>query len=297
MDEIAGNIATVFKAVGATLLYFDGAEVNGLPSAPYGESQMCRAFAEQLQGVDAIFQASSGSSYCWHLTSRRGQTDWGAIAVRKYWDTHKAPWVLDCKDNLMTPDVGWAGFMDYSPGSWLATTPQQMEFFSSKAVAFGGAVSLEMAGGVDGLDGGVTQNGRALEAAARMGPWLKQNISFPPDLLALLRRPGLDHELTQDAASGDWWVTPVKVHDSFVANPRVPASLSASLPSAFPAAVVDAGSRIFSVRVRAETAVALLGDPTNLVLVSEAAADHLALGCPGFGHFRQKTRLNALKQG
>ena len=70
MDEIAGNIATVFKAVGATLLYFDGAEV-GVPSAPYATSHWCRAIAEQLQGVDAIYQLSTGSSYCWHLTSRR----------------------------------------------------------------------------------------------------------------------------------------------------------------------------------------------------------------------------------
>ena len=100
MDEIAGNIATVFKAVGATLLYFDGAEVNGMPGAPYGESKMCRAFAEQLQGVDAIFQASSGSSYCWHLNSRRGQTDWGAIAVRSFWDTRKAPWVRNILPDL-----------------------------------------------------------------------------------------------------------------------------------------------------------------------------------------------------
>jgi hypothetical protein len=112
MDEIAGNIATVFKAVGATLLYFDGAEV-GVPSAPYATSHWCRAIAEQLQGVDAIYQLSTGSSYCWHLTSRRGQTDWGAIAVRDYWDNRKAPWVKDCKDNLMTPDVGWAGLTEY----------------------------------------------------------------------------------------------------------------------------------------------------------------------------------------
>jgi hypothetical protein len=63
--------------------------------------------------VDAIYQLSTGSSYCWHLTSRRGQTDWGAIAVRDYWDNRKAPWVKDCKDNLMTPDVGWAGLTEY----------------------------------------------------------------------------------------------------------------------------------------------------------------------------------------
>jgi hypothetical protein len=69
-----------------------------------------------------------------------------------------------------------------------------------------------MAGGTDGLDGGVTTNGRALEAATRMGAWLKHNISFPPDVLALMQRPGLDHELAQDpAGSGDWWVTPIKV--------------------------------------------------------------------------------------
>ena len=82
----------------------------------------------------------------------------------------------------MTPDVDWAGIMDYSPGSWRATTPQQMEFLASKAVAFGGAVSVEMAGGAEGTDGGVTTNGRALEAASRMGAWLKHNISFPPDV-------------------------------------------------------------------------------------------------------------------
>lgn len=275
MDEIAGNIATVFKAVGATLLYFDGAEVNGMPGHPYGESQMCHAFAQQLQDVDAIYQASSGSSYCWHLTSRRGQTDWGAIAVRSFWDTRKAPWVQACKDNLMTPDVGWGGLTEYSPGSWLATTPQEMEFLASKAVAFGGAVSLEMAGGPDGLSGGVTTNGRALEAAAKMGRWLKHNISFPPDVLVTLQQSGFDHELTQDTTGG-FWVTPVKMHDSFVANPRVPASLSASLPASFPSAGPDS----FSVRVRAETAVARLGDPANIVLVSEAATDHLVYGCP-----------------
>ena len=159
-----------------------------------------------------------------------------------------------------------------------------MEFLASKAVAFGGAVSLEMAGGTDGLDGGVTTNGRAMEAAARMGAWLKHNISFPPDVLALLQRPGLDHELTQDTASGDWWVTPVKVHDSFVANPRIPGSLSASLPTAFPSAAAATtgatGPDSFSVRVRAKTAVALLGDPGNIVLVSGATADHLVAGCP-----------------
>lgn len=176
----------------------------------------------------------------------------------------------------MTPDVGWAGLMEYSPGSWLATTPQQLEFLASKAVAFGGAVSLEMAGGHDGLDGGVTENGRALEAAVRMGAWLKHNISFPSDVLALLQRPGLDHELTQDANSGHWWVTPVKVHDSFVANPRVPASMLATLPASFP----NAGPRSFNVRVRAETAVALLGDPANIVLVSGDTTGHLMSGCP-----------------
>jgi hypothetical protein len=170
--------------------------------------------------------------------------------------------------------------MNDSPGSWLATTPQQMEFLASKAVAFGGAVSLEMAGGTDGLDGGVTTNGRAMEAAAKMGAWLKHNISFPPDVLALLQRPGLDHELTQDTTSGGWWVTPVQVHDSFVADPQVPASLSAALPANFPSAAADADPRSFSVRVRAGTAVALLGDPANLVLVSEATTDHLVSGCP-----------------
>ena len=65
MDEIAGNIATVFSAVGATLLYFDGAEA--MPE-PFGQSQMCRALQTNCKG-GRHFQASSSSSYCWHLTA------------------------------------------------------------------------------------------------------------------------------------------------------------------------------------------------------------------------------------
>ena len=161
--------------------------------------------------------------------------------------------------------------LDYSPGSWYATTPQQMEFLASKAVGFDGAVSLEMAGGVDGLDGGVTTNGRALEAAEKMGAWLKNNISLPASVLQLLQRPGLDHELSQDAEG--WWITPVKVHSPFVADPKVPSSLLASLPPAF-------GNRSFAVRVRAMTTAALLGDPANIVLVSGSTTDHLTTVCP-----------------
>jgi hypothetical protein len=270
MDEIVGNIVNVFKAVGAQLLYFDGAEA--MPGT-YGESTLCRSFAEQLKGEDCIFQASSGSSYCWHLISRRGQTDWGAIAIRAYWDDVKAAWVKDCKDNLMTPDVGWAGILDYSPGSWLPTTPQQMEFFASKAVAFGGALSLEMAGGVDGSLSGVTTNGRALEAAHKMGGWLKNRLNLPPETLALLRRPGLDHELTQE--NGEWYITPVKVHEPFVANPRIPESLSVSLPATFT-------TRKYSLRVRAKTPVASLGNPANIILASAATADHVTVTCPRY---------------
>ena len=74
------------------------------------------------------------------------------------------------------------------------------------------------------------------------------------------------------------------MHAPFFANPRIPASLSALLPAAFPqdatGSINSTSARSFSVRVRAQTAVSLLGDPANVVLVSAATKDRLASGCP-----------------
>jgi hypothetical protein len=253
MDEIAGNIARVFRTADVSMLYFDGAEA--MPGQ-YGESQMCRAFATHLS-TDAIVESSTNSPFCWHLITRTGQSDWGAIAVRSYFDQIKTISMESARANMMAPDLGWAGIFEYSPGSWLATTPQELEFLASKAIGWGGAPSLEFAGGHDGTDGTLTTNGRAMEAMHRVGAWLKLNFSLPEAIKVLLRQPNLDHEIFRDNSTTDdpshpgaaaralreaqnytrahpacrdrvggnappkWWITPVKVHEPFVADPQV----------------------------------------------------------------------------
>ena len=252
-----------------------------------GEGMMCRAFAKHL-GSSTIIESSTLDPYCYHLVTRRGQLDWGATAVRAYFDSElKTQQITQAKDNLFTPDLGWAGIFDYSPGGevtpsgccgggWYATTPQQLEYLASKAIAYGGAPSLEMAGGPDGLDGGLTTNGRAMEGMHLMGAWLKLNLSIPESVKALLRQPGLDHELRNTSSGGKsrWGITPVKVHTPFVVNPRIPASLNVSLPATFP------DGATYMVRVRAHTAIAMLGHPKNVQLLGENTTDHMTVGCP-----------------
>ena len=277
LDEVAGNIARVFHAANVSMLYFDGAE---LMPGQYGESAMCRAFDRHLASAgDAVVESSTANAYCWHLTARSGQSDWAATAVRAYFDAVKARAITAAKDDLVTPDLGWAGILDYSPGNWFATTPQQLEYLASKAVAFGGAPSLELAAGPDGSGGSLPANGRSMEAMQRMGLWLRNlsDVDLPDGVRVLLQQPGLDHELEHD--DDGWWITPVKVWEPFVVDPRVPASLNVSRPATFSA------PSTFVVRVRAMPPIALLGDPANVDFLGANTSVAWTTGCPAsFAH-------------
>ena len=172
----------------------------------------------------------------------------------------------------MSPDLGWAGIFDFSPGSWLATTPDQLEYLASKAVAFDGACSLELAGGDDGLNARLPANGRVLEGSDRMGNWLKANLSLPEAVKAQLREPGMNHELSLDS-NGKHWITPVKVHAPFVANPQVVDSLDVSIAPAFAESVFMARVRVLSVSDR-------IGSAANIDLLAANTSVQWQTGCP-----------------
>ena len=105
--------------------------------------------------------------------------------------------------------MGWWGYLTFKQGSYYATTPSEIEYMASRAVAYGASPNLET--GISSL----IANGRTAEAFGRMKPWW--GLSLPDAVKSQLKAQGVDFSLTVDGAKGN--ITPVRVHAPHVAEP------------------------------------------------------------------------------
>ena len=70
------------------MVYFDGLEAHTV-TGPLGPAMLHQAFYNHLEGRDALVESSDSRGFLWHLNTRSGQTDWGAIDRRAIQDYTK----------------------------------------------------------------------------------------------------------------------------------------------------------------------------------------------------------------
>jgi hypothetical protein len=170
--------------------------------------------------------------------------------------------VLCCAVLCTTLDhsTGW-GFMSYQPGSYYSTTPDEVEYMASRAVAWGAAPGIES----DALS--LSQNNRTTEGLAVMKPWFALAKRLPPQIKLQLRGLGPDrekeHRLVRSDGSAaasasetggsdensEVFIEIGQMHPSMVLDPKVPSSCAIALQPFF-AEVTSWG-----VRIRALSAV------------------------------------------
>lgn len=211
LDELAANLARSYNEIGAEMIYCDGLE-HLMLTGRFSMAKFQSALFTHLQG-DVLAESSSETCHTWHLNARSGQTDWAATDSRVFMDDTKAASCVSARENLQGPDMGWWGYLTFKKGSYYATTPSEIEYMASRAVAYEASPNLET--GISNL----IANGRTVEAFGLMKPWW--NLSVPDSVKAQLKAPGIDFSL--DSTKGV--ITPVRVHPAHVAEPDRPDTL------------------------------------------------------------------------
>jgi hypothetical protein len=285
--EIGANMARAYKEAGMSMVYFDGLEAHShtgpacatpTPWCGVGvaESMLHQSFFNELQGHDALVESSDSSRFLWHLNTRTGQTDWAATDRRAFLDYTKGPNMRNAHcSSLDTPDMGWWGFLDFAPGQYLATTPDECEYMASRAVGWDAAPNFETE--VTAFQA----NGRTAECLALIKPWLSLGERVPESVKSQLHVVGVDYKL-ENSSDGKYYVRPGKAHAPAVADAAVPSTLRWTLPSAYPAATGDATGRRVGVRLRALSAVPKGGNTIDLLQLT-----------PGSGAVRNSACLAA----
>jgi hypothetical protein len=238
LDELAANLARSYNEIGAEMIYCDGLE-HLLLTGHFSMAKFQSALFTHLRG-DVLAESSAETSHTWHFNARSGQTDWAATDSRVFMDDTKAASCVSARENLQGPDMGWWGYLTFKQGSYYATTPFEIEYMASRAVAYGASPNLET------RISNLIANGRTVEAFARMKPWW--GLSLSDAVKTQLKEPGIDFSLTMDGTKGV--ITPVRVHAAHVAEPDRPDTLRWDYQQYFNS------SKVRGVRIRALSSVA-----------------------------------------
>ena len=234
LEEIASNLARSYNEIGAEMLYCDGLEHLDL-TGHFSTAKFHKHVFERIKG-DLLAESSTGGSHLWHMNARSGQTDWAATDSRTFMDKTKAASCEETALDLQGPDMGWWGYLTHKPGSYYATTPDEIEYMAARAVAYNANPNLETS--IQSL----MANGRTMEALDRMKPWW--SLKLPAEIKQRLKQEGVDFRLGTNSSHA--LISPVKMHPPRVAEPDRPSSQSWQLDREFNASSLGVRVRTLS---------------------------------------------------
>lgn len=135
LDEAAANFARVANACRIDMVYFDGSEhLQG--DHWYYNARLIEAFLDRLENRAVLAQASTFSSYSWHLLARSASAD-GHGDLKGYLDERSPGIVIFGRDGMPT-DIGW--YFGYDPNSTL----DQFEYVLGATIGYDTSMSYQV---------------------------------------------------------------------------------------------------------------------------------------------------------
>ena len=262
LDEICGNLARAFNAIGADMSYFDaGEEVAKQPPAWHNQGRVALEVSRQLKqpvllGGNAIYTQLS-----WHVITR-GSPHFDQIYFgrREYTLRFKGINPAGWAKNLLTGDVGWFQAHTASPTTD-AVTPDEMMLLCLKAVAGPAPISL----GIDTKHLWANKRMPEMLEIIQACDELKRRDYFTEAARAALAKPRAEHVLEQ-RRDGQWDLRPLQFGPT--------RALDAAHPEAACWHYTDPyGPQAPWLRLRARTQPAAYGAKENLVLADCAGAN------------------------
>jgi hypothetical protein len=258
-DQIAERIAGVYNRCGFDMIYFDGGELNDADGpAWYWVSQQQIAVFRRITR-DVLVEGSGITQWLWHILARGNCDDYAVAATKRYFEYHKVAddWAFLTR-NFLPADLGWVGIVPWAPDHQ-ATTPDEIEYYAARAVAFGAPLSVES------TQSDLHKNGRVPEMLTLLGRYQRLSDEAPAPA-----------ELQERLRSGEWRLTPrdgrlvlVPVNYEAVTT-DVPGSIQLDNPF---------GVQALSFRLEAEPAPGLTNDAGNISLLPEGS-EPIPLGPP-----------------
>jgi hypothetical protein len=199
VGEVADAIANVFNTCEFDQIYMDGSEGMG---SNHAIQTMRDAIFRRLKRP-AVVEASCWDHWSWYYHSRIGAWDHPKWGLKPFTDLHCAA-IADYRQGaLLQAQLGWWVVLGPSPSS-RAETPDEMEYFCAKALAFDAPSSTQ---GVGSLT--APANARVQEYLTMAGWYERLRLAnyFPESVKEQLRQTGKDFHLVRDDA-GRWQLLP-----------------------------------------------------------------------------------------
>lgn len=199
VGEVADAIARVYNECEFDQIYMDGSEGMGNLHAI---QTMRNAIYSRLQRP-AVVEASCWDHWSWYYHSRIGAWDHPKWGLKPFTDLHCASIANYRQGALLQAQLGWWVVLGPSPAS-RAETPDEMEYFCCKTLAFDAPSSTQ---GIGSLTS--PANARMQEYLTMAGWYERLRLAnyFPESVKEQLRQPGQDFHLVQ-ARDGQWQLLP-----------------------------------------------------------------------------------------
>ena len=199
MDEVADAIARVYNECEFDQIYMDGSEGMG---SLHAIQTMRNAIYKRLKRP-AVVEASCWDHWSWYYHSRIGAWDHPQWGLKPFTDLHCASIANYRQGALLQAQLGWWVVLGPSASS-RAETPDEMEYFCCKTLAFDAPSSTQ---GIGSLT--APANARMQEYLTMAGWYERLRLAnyFPESVKEQLRQPGKDFHLVQ-ADDGQWQLLP-----------------------------------------------------------------------------------------
>ncbi len=199
VGEVAETIARVYNECQFDQIYMDGSEGMGNIHAI---QTMRDAIYKRLKRP-AVVEASCWDHWSWYYHSRIGAWDHPQWGLKPFTDMHCASIPTYRQGALLQAQLGWWVVLGPSRSS-RAETPDEMEYFCAKTLAFDAPSSTQ---GIGSLKS--PSNARMQEYLTMAGWYERLRLAnyFPESVKEQLRQPGKDFHLVQ-ADDGQWQLFP-----------------------------------------------------------------------------------------
>jgi len=199
VDEVADAIARVYNECEFDQIYMDGAEGMG---GAHAIQTMRDAIYRRLKRP-AIVEASCWDHWSWYYHSRIGAWDHPKWGLKPFTDLHCASIANYRRGALLQAQLGWWVVLGPSAAS-RAETPDEMEYFCAKTLAFDAPSSTQ------GIGSPAAPVNARMQEYLTMAGWyerLRRANYFSESVKEQLRQPGKDFHLVQ-ADDGQWQLLP-----------------------------------------------------------------------------------------
>ncbi len=199
VDEVADAIARVYNECAFDQIYMDGAEGMG---SMHGIQTMRDAIYKRLKRP-AVVEASCWDHWSWYYHSRIGAWDHPTWGLKPFTDLHCDSIASYRRGALLQAQLGWWVVLGPSRAG-RAETPDEMEYFCCKTLAFDAPSSTQ---GIGSLTS--PTNARMQEYLTLAGWYERLRLAnyFPESVKEQLRQPGRDFHLVR-TDDGQWQFLP-----------------------------------------------------------------------------------------